>query len=152
MRCKLVSGVGKSCLCGMMMLAMLWSGTELRAQKSANEKGGSDKDVKVKATPNGSKSERSKYRRLPPYFNEVVTPDQRDKIYALQEQYAERLKKLQEDMYALQAKREEEIDAILSADQRQRVMELAARAKANRKSAKPTGDANSTAADVDSQP
>ena len=49
--------------------------------------------------PVAEKKERAKPRgRLPAYFSSVVTPEQREKIYAIQARYAEELDNLQQQL------------------------------------------------------
>ena len=71
--------------------------------------------------------------RLPAYFKDVVTPAQRDSIYKLQIQYNDQIRKLAEEMKALTEKRDAEIEALLSAEQKAKVEAL--RADAKKKSA-----------------
>lgn len=62
--------------------------------------------------------------RLPAYYKDVVTPAQKESIYALQAKYGEQIRKLAEEMKAVTAQRDQEIEALLSADQKSKVNAL----------------------------
>jgi hypothetical protein len=70
--------------------------------------------------------------RLPPYFADVVSKEQRTKIYEIQTRYGEQLKKLRDELDALDQKQHEEVMAVLSAEQRDHVAKRTADAKAKR--------------------
>ena len=55
--------------------------------------------------------------RLPMYFGSVVSETQREKIYAIQAKYAERIRQLQEQLDELKARRGTEIEAVLTPEQ-----------------------------------
>lgn len=59
--------------------------------------------------------------RLPNHFADVVTPEQREKIYKIQRTYAEKLDELASEIRDLIAKREADIQAVLTAEQREKV-------------------------------
>lgn len=67
---------------------------------------------------------------LPPHYTKVVTPQQREKIYAIQETYEPRVEKLKAEMRALFAEQKKEIEAVLTPEQLQLVAKFAADAKA----------------------
>ena len=71
----------------------------------------------------------------------VVSPDQREKIYAIQQTYADQLEKLEAELAALKAKRMSEVEGVLTAEQLQKVKGLAAEAKAKRDAAKTANEA-----------
>lgn len=76
---------------------------------------------------------------LPFYYGKVVSPDQKEKIYDVQEKYAAEIAPLAAKIKELQAERDQAIDAVLSADQLAKIKELkaeaAAKAAAGRKPA-----------------
>ncbi|MEX2175452.1 MAG: hypothetical protein WD872_13905 [Pirellulaceae bacterium] len=74
-------------------------------------------------------------RRLPAYYSDVVSQEQRKQIYAIQEKYAKELKTLNEQMLALAQKQTNEVEAVLSAEQKEQV-EKARTASASRKKKK----------------
>lgn len=56
--------------------------------------------------------------RLPAYYSDIVTQKQRDKIYELQGKYEGQIATLADQIKTLQQQRDEEIEAVLSAEQR----------------------------------
>src|SRR5690606_7562654 len=56
--------------------------------------------------------------RLPVFYGEVVSGEQREKIYAIQMGYADQMAELVAQVKALQAKQMSEIEAVLSEDQK----------------------------------
>ena len=78
------------------------------------------------------KAERAK-RRLPNFYGDVVTEEQRKKIYEIQEKYEKQLADLNEQLLALTKKQQEEIEALLSAEQKSRIEEARGAAATKRK-------------------
>jgi hypothetical protein len=74
--------------------------------------------------------------RLPPYYSVIVTEGQRREIYRIQERYAARIDELKAQLAALEEERDGEIEAVLSAKQRERLQKVRDEALAKRK--KPT--------------
>ncbi|MGE0609627.1 MAG: hypothetical protein AB7O62_21225 [Pirellulales bacterium] len=70
--------------------------------------------------------------RLPPYFGDVVSEQQRETIYGLQDEYAPQLEKLKQQMRVLVAERDAKIYEVLDAEQQAKIVELRAAAKAAR--------------------
>lgn len=79
--------------------------------------------------------------RLPAYYARVVSGDQRDKIYAIQQSYEAKIADLQAQLKALTDKRDAEVAAVLTADQKAKVDQLAADAKTKRAARSGKGDA-----------
>lgn len=71
---------------------------------------------------------------LPKHYAKVVTEAQREKIYAIQDQYDPKIDALAAQLKALKAQRDEKIKAVLTPEQQKQVEE--ATAKAKKKSAK----------------
>lgn len=92
--------------------------------------------VKERAKPRG---------RLPAYYARVVTPQQRESIYKIQETYAEKLEALRAQLAELEAKMGEEIKAVLSPEQLKKVDEFAAEAKARTKKPATAGSSETPA-------
>ncbi len=92
-----------------------------------DEKAKGDQPAAEKKEPKG---------RLPNHYASVVTEAQREKIYGVQGKYAEQIKKLQEQLEALEAQRDAEIEAVLTPEQRQEVEKLSSAAKSKSKSKK----------------
>lgn len=82
--------------------------------------------------------------RLPAYYRTVVTDKQRQKIYAIQNEYDAEIHRLKEQLKTLTEERDVRISAVLNAQQRAEVARLREAAKAKRRKAKepasPTGD------------
>jgi hypothetical protein len=79
--------------------------------------------------------ERKKPRgRLPTYFAKVVNTSQREEIYEIQSRYVEQIEKLQQQLKELVAKRDAEVDGVLSTEQMAEVMKLRREREARRKS------------------
>ena len=78
----------------------------------------------------------AKFRgRLPAYFKQVISADQKDEIYKIQEDYAKQIQALQNQILALVDKRDEEVRAVLTEEQVKEVEALIAAAKARRRQA-----------------
>jgi hypothetical protein len=80
-----------------------------------------------------AKAKRRRGDRLPQFFKGVVTDDdQKEKIYAVQDEYAPKLKALKDQLQALTAERDAKIDDVLTADQKKTVQAKRAEAEAKR--------------------
>lgn len=73
--------------------------------------------------------------RLPAYYKDVVSDEQRTKIYEINEKYGEEIAKLAEQMKAAVAKRDAEVEAVLSPEQAKKVADLRAAAATKKKEA-----------------
>ena len=78
-----------------------------------------------------------KGRHLPARYASVVDEKQREEIYKIQEEYQPKIQALQEQLKALKKERDEKISAVLTAEQKKRVEEAAAKAKAVPKDVEP---------------
>lgn len=58
---------------------------------------------------------------LPAHHKEVVTPEQRDKIYEIQAEYAEKIRDLEEQVKKMRAERDQKISDLLTDEQRAKV-------------------------------
>ena len=79
--------------------------------------------------------------RLPAYFSSVVDDRQRQQIYAIQRHYFGQIENLKAQLEALTEKRDGEVYAVLSLQQRAEVECLAETAKAKRDAKKGKGKA-----------
>lgn len=79
--------------------------------------------------------------RLPPYFAQVVTEKQRSEIYAIQKKYNDQLDALEQQVKALQAQRDTEVEGVLSAEQKEKLDKLRADAASRRKAKAAAADA-----------
>jgi hypothetical protein len=68
--------------------------------------------------PGSSAQEKKPKGRLPPYYSSIVTDQQRDAIYAIQAKYAQQLAALQGQIEALEKQREQDIENVLSPQQK----------------------------------
>ncbi len=73
-----------------------------------------------KSRPARKKADKAK-GRLPSYYADVVSDEQRADIYAIQEKYAKELKSLNEQLLALTKKQNDEIEAVLTAEQKEKI-------------------------------
>ncbi len=103
-----------------MAVGMLCSGAPVAAQA---QKAPAAKQAEVKKEPAKRRGP------LPAYYGQVVTPQQREKIYTIQQTYTEQIEALQTQLKELQAKLAAECKAVLTADQVKKIEELAAAAK-----------------------
>ena len=74
--------------------------------------------------------------RLPAYFKDVVSDEQRSKIYAIQEKYAAQIEDLQTQLEDLRKKQSDEIDAVLTKEQLDKVAAQRDAAAASKKKKK----------------
>jgi len=80
-----------------------------------------------------SSSPRTESRgRLPSYYAQVVTPQQKEQVYQAQAEYERQIDELEAKIEALEKKRDDAVRALLTAEQRKQVDQLAAAAKAKR--------------------
>jgi len=118
----------------MLLGAGLSSYRSLAADKEAVK--AEKKEAKERAKPRG---------RLPDFYSKVVTEEQKEKIYAVQAAHADKIAALSAQMKEELAKQKEEIDAVLTPEQREKLKVLvaedtaqrASRAKAKAAEAKP---------------
>ena len=74
--------------------------------------------------------------RLPAYFKDVVTDEQRDQIYAIQAKYEKQLGDLRAQLEAVQDKQMAEIEGLLSAEQKEKLKKIRDEADAKKKADK----------------
>lgn len=95
-----------------------------------------------------AKQDKPKHR-LPPYYNKLVDGQQREKIYKIQDEYAPKIEELTAQLKALTEKRDNDVAAVLSDEQRTKLAALEAEAKAKqaeaRKKNMPKSDAAASA-------
>ena len=109
-------------LCGLLLCVALGMIGGSLSTGLADEKG---------ATP--AKKERAKAKGyLPPFYRDVIDGLQREKIYKIQDEYDDKIDALRAEANALEAKRDGEISALLTPEQKKRLDELASEAKVKR--------------------
>jgi len=106
------------------------------AQEKAAKKPGVQKkaaDPQQPAAPKPPPKEKDEPTgRLPPYYKDVVDDKQRDKIYAIQAEYADRIERLKQQLEALEAERDGRIEAVLTPQQKAKVEAARNEAKAKK--------------------
>ncbi len=100
-------------------------------------RGSTENKPPVAHAPSGTKIPPAKpatFRgRLPAYFGEVVTDEQRQTIYAIQGEYSERIATLKAQLEAVTKERDGKIDAVLTPQQHDDVDRLREAARQRRK-------------------
>ncbi len=69
---------------------------------------------------------------LPPHHKDVVTAEQRDKIYAIQGEYGEKIRELEDQIKKLRDERDKKISDLLTDEQKQKIKEKQESARVNR--------------------
>jgi|YNPNPStandDraft_1061719.scaffolds.fasta_scaffold28188_2 hypothetical protein len=98
----------------------------------AEEFTGEKKTIQAPSPASKPKESKNLYRRLPSYYGQVVKPEQRKQIYAIQEEYGPKIDALRAQLEALIQERDKKIEAVLTEAQRQEVERLREEAKAKR--------------------
>jgi hypothetical protein len=73
--------------------------------------------------------------RLPPYYSSIVTEQQRAAIYLIQAKYGQQLMALQQQIEGLEKQRDQDIENVLSPQQKQLLLKAQQDAAAKRKKA-----------------
>ena len=90
-----------------------------------------------KADPKAKAGAKEKGKgRLPAYYKDVVSEEQRDQIYAIQAKYVKQLEDLQGQIDSLKAKQNEEIENLLSPEQKEKLAKVKAEADTKKKGGK----------------
>ena len=84
-------------------------------------------------SPPVKKAAGKKGYRLPPHYAQVITEEQRGKIYKIDDEYQPKIEAPQKQLDTLRKERDEKISALLTAEQKKQIAAAAAKAKANRK-------------------
>ncbi len=80
---------------------------------------------------------RARAGQLPPYYREVVSEEQRQKIYAIQAEYNAQIAELEAKVAQLRKERDSKIEALLTPEQKKKIDDLRAAAKSKRDSRRP---------------
>ncbi len=80
--------------------------------------------AKPDAKPDAVKTRKKPRGRLPAYFGKVVTQKQREEIYQLQAKYSEQIDKLQKELAQLTAKRDSDVQGVLTPEQKTEIEQL----------------------------
>jgi flagellar basal body-associated protein FliL len=100
----------------------------------------SAQDAKPAAKAEAKKAPAKTRGRLPAYYGEVVDKAQREKIYAIQAGYADKIEALEAQLKEINDKMSSEVRAVLTPEQQKKVDELAAAAKGKRQQKAPAGE------------
>jgi hypothetical protein len=98
-------------------------------------------DREDRAAPADQKQAKPARGRLPAYFSQVVTVEQREEIYSIQARHAGPIEQLKKQLKEMTDRRDMEVTRVLSAEQRQKVNALreAARKRREARAAEPRG-------------
>jgi Spy/CpxP family protein refolding chaperone len=96
------------------------------AEPSATQKTKAGKETKKGIA---GKKARGEGNRLPMHYAKVVTPEQRTKIYEIQDKYKSKIADAREALNQLIEKQHEEVSAVLTPEQKKQVEEAAAKSK-----------------------
>jgi Spy/CpxP family protein refolding chaperone len=72
------------------------------------------------------------YRRLPAHYKDVVSEQQRDAIYQIQEEFGAKIAELKARLAELQNEQAAKVEAVLSPEQKQKITKLKAAAATRR--------------------
>jgi hypothetical protein len=93
----------------------------------------------------GRQTEESGFRpRLPNFYAQVVTAEQRQKIYDIQRKYFDKIEALRKQLEALIAQRDAEIEAVLTPEQKAKIEQLRKEASERRGSRQAQGQSAAT--------
>jgi hypothetical protein len=77
--------------------------------------------VSQERATNGAKNADKPRGRLPAYYGDVVTDEQREKIYEIQAKFAPQIQELTEQLAALAKQQNDEVEAVLTAEQKAKI-------------------------------
>ncbi len=96
----------------------------------ATEKGAGNDPVLLPRKKADTNKEAEDYRRVPQYFGQVnLSQEQRESIYSIREKYAKRQAQLEEELASIRDSVLRESEAVLTKDQRDRLIQLRGQAK-----------------------
>jgi hypothetical protein len=82
--------------------------------------------------PNATEKSKAPKGRLPPHYAKVVTQQQREKIYNIQEEYRTKIEAARAQLDALVKEEKDKISAVLNEEQKKKVEEFQTTAKAKK--------------------
>ena len=89
-------------------------------------------DGEDRAAPADQQQAKPARGRLPAYFSQVVTTEQKEEIYSIQARYAEPIEQLKKQLKEMTDRRDVEVTKVLSAEQQQIVKALREAARKRR--------------------
>ncbi len=102
-----------------------------------------------KADPKAKAGAKDKAKgRLPAYYKDVVSDEQKEKIYAIQAKYEKQIADLQSQLETVRAQQNGEIEALLTPEQKEKVAKERAEADSKKKAGK-KGDGDKAAKPAD---
>ena len=133
---RLQMGVVKGRIASLLAVAVLASGSLLwAAEESAPTKPKADASKKAETR-----------RRLPPHYADVVTEEQREAIYKIQDEHAPEIEAQEAKLIAVRKKLDDAMREVLKPDQLKKVDEAAAAAAKRRASRRSTASSGEAAA------
>ena len=132
---RLQMGVVRSRFASLLAVGLLASGSLLwAAEESAKPKADASKKAETR-------------RRLPPHYADVVTEEQREAIYKIQDEHAPEIEAQEAKLIAVRKKLDDAVREVLKPDQLKKIDEAAA-AAAKRRSARRTSTSSGDAAEA----
>jgi Spy/CpxP family protein refolding chaperone len=107
-----------------MMAASVVGGLAVAPSVLSQQGDATRKPAAANAAPEGQEKAKAPRRRLPPFVARVVTPQQREQIYGVQDKYQEQIDALEAQLDAVFEKRDADINAVLTPEQREQVAKL----------------------------
>ena len=131
---RLQMGVVRSRFASLLAVGLLASGSLLwAAEESAKPKADASKKAETR-------------RRLPPHYADVVTEEQREAIYKIQDEHAPEIEAQEAKLMAVRKKLDDAVRGVLKPDQLKKVDEAAAAAAKRRASRRSTASSGEAAA------
>ena len=97
---------------------------------------GADEAAPAKAAAKTEKVEKARKQprgRLPAYYATLVSAEQREKIYEIQARHAEKINALKTELAAAVKAQDDEVEAVLTPEQKEKLSQILAEAAAKRK-------------------
>lgn len=113
-----------------LLAGMGWLGLE----GAWGQEGAAKAPAPAKAEASGR---RARAGQLPPYYRDVVSDEQRQKIYAIQAEYNAQIAELEAKVAQLRRERDAKIEALLTPEQKKQIEDLRAAARTKRDSRRP---------------
>ena len=114
-------------------LAALFLGSQAPLARTAAQgksAQGKSKAADSDGTQGKQKLPRKALGRVPTYFGQVgLSGTQKEKIYAFQNEYRDRISDLQKQIRELESRRDADVESVLTSDQKKQVEELRAAAR-----------------------
>jgi len=123
----------------MLLAAWMTGGAELSAapknaddKPAAERKTSSKKPAAQQRTANKPVSDSVRNPRMPAHFNKLVTPEQRERVLAIVQQYGSQIDQKRAELKALTDERDEALRDVLTPEQRRQLDEYRAQSSVKR--------------------